>query len=46
MSDLVQLGNDMLLKEVITEPLMRPASYVNQNLLSNQGLHKVMQLYV
>ncbi len=36
----------MLWEEVISELLMHPAYYVNENLPSIQGLNKVMQLQV
>ncbi len=40
-----QFVKDMLLDEVISEPLMDPAYYANQNLLSIQDLVKLMQRY-
>ncbi len=39
-----QFVKDMLLEEVLSEPPIHAAYYVNQNLLSIQGLDKVMQL--
>ncbi len=37
---------DMLLEDVIIEPLIHHAYYVNQNLHSIQGLDRVMSMYM
>ena len=39
-----QFVKGMLLEEVISEPLIYSAYYVNQSLATIQGLDKVMQL--